>query len=317
VNGRQFLTNISIVQTPFTTGTTTTTTNGVSTTVSTVTIIPIVSGTTVGSAANSAVTNIIVVPGAAYGVWNAASVETISFVQRFDDYNTVGRFPIFENDSFRCYGLAGGRHVSLWERFAWRTTAISLGDAAPLTAIDVVVPVIVNGIAGSSTLSLPTTNGSQTFPLAALVQNQASTTGPQDIADYSNIVSNQMWGPVFGTGTDWWLGGGFSLNLDLRAALLVDVVKERAKYELADRSISAKRSRTDYTFVPELCANLNLVWLPIEGIELRAGYTVDTFFNTVSSPKPISFNYGALDPGYDKGTFRWLDGWNASIGFIF
>ena len=41
------------------------------------------------------------------------------------------------------------------------------------------------------------------------------------------------------------------------------------------------------------------------------------FFNTVSSKHPVDFNYGSLTPGYDKGTFRIFNGFNAGISFTF
>ena len=44
---------------------------------------------------------------------------------------------------------------------------------------------------------------------------------------------------------------------------------------------------------------------------------VMAFFNTVSAPQPVSFNYGALDPPWVNGTTRFVDGWNAGLGIIF
>jgi hypothetical protein len=139
---------------------------------------------------------------------------------------------------------------------------------------------------------------------------------PDDVATYTNIVSNRMYGVQCGLGTERYLFSGFSISLDLRAATLVDVVKERARYQRDDRSVLSKRSATQYTFVPELQAGLNLWWYPIEGVQLRVGYDFMVFFNTISSKEPISFNYGGLDPHWDR-TVRYFDGFNAGIGFIF
>jgi hypothetical protein len=142
-----------------------------------------------------------------------------------------------------------------------------------------------------------------------------------DSAIYSNIVSQRMYGVHGGGGTEWRLGdspiGTFSVSLDLQAALMADIVKERAKYERGDHAAASKRSLTTYTVVPELQANPSLWWYPIEGIQMRVGYDLMGFFNTVAAPNPVSFNYGGLDPAWEQGHFRFFDGFNAGIGFIF
>lgn len=214
-------------------------------------------------------------PLAAFGIWNGASNENITFFQRYEQVNINGRFPIYQDDCNRCYALLGGRMIWLWERFRWRTEAISFDG----------------------------------------------TSNQDDVAIYSNIVSQRMYGPQVGTGYERRLGdtpiGTFSLSVDLQAALLLDVVKERSKYERADHAISAQRNRNDFAVVPELQANANLWWYPIEGIQIRVGYDFMSFFNTVASPNPVSFNYGALNPTWEKGFTRFIDGFHAGIAFIF
>jgi hypothetical protein len=142
-----------------------------------------------------------------------------------------------------------------------------------------------------------------------------------DVALYSNIVSNRLYGVHIGGGNEYRLGdtpiGTFSVSIDLQAAALLDVIKERAKYERADFAIAAQRARTEYKAVPELQGQINLWWYPIEGIEMRLGYDAMGFFNTVSSPYPVDFNYGRLNGGWRDNTFRFVDGLNAGIGFIF
>ncbi len=209
-------------------------------------------------------------PNAAYGIWNAATIMSIGFTQRYDQYDLTARVPIFETDYCRCYALYGPRHVSLWERFAWRTVSEDF-----------------QGIAGQD-----------------------------DVAWYNNIVSNQMYGVDVGMGTEWYVGHGFSVSLDLKAAGMVDVVHEIAKYYRADFFTGNKRAKRDYPLVPELDGLLNVWWYPIEGVQIRAGYELMAFFNTISSPEPVSFNYGGLDPQW-KSTMRWMDGFNFGIGFIF
>jgi hypothetical protein len=214
-------------------------------------------------------------PFAAFGIWNAASLETIQFTQRFDQWDVTGRIPVYQDDCSRCYGLLGSRLVWLWERFFWRTVS----------------------------------------------EDFAGHAAQDDVALYSNVLSQRLYGPHIGTGYERRLGdtpiGTFSLSVDLRAAALLDIAKEEAKYERADFAISAKRSRKEYTFVPELQAQAHLWWYPIEGVQIRIGYDYMAFFNTIASPAPVSFNYGGLDPPWEKGHFRYLQGFNAGIGFIF
>jgi hypothetical protein len=139
-----------------------------------------------------------------------------------------------------------------------------------------------------------------------------------DEAVYTNIVSNRMYGVHLGCGNEWFLGNGFAVSVDLDAALMLDVVKERAKYQLADKYSpgAVKRAKTDYTVVPQVQANLNLWYYPIEGIQLRVGYEIMALFNTIAAPKPVSFNVGAVDPPWERRA-RIFDGLNAGIAIIF
>jgi hypothetical protein len=225
------------------------------------------------------------------GIWNAAQIMTIQFTQRYDDFELIGRIPMYESDRCRCYGLFGPRAVQMWERFWWHTVDISADH------IDVTI--------------------TPTSFVQTVREGSGGISGPQDQANYTNIVSNRLYGPLFGFGSDVYIGHGFGVNFDLRGAPMIDVVKERAKYELGDHSTAAQRARTDYVMAYELDARLNLTWYPIEGVELRVGYELMNFFNTVSSPQPIDFNMGSLTPTWDRGTYRLFDGFSAGISFIF
>jgi hypothetical protein len=145
--------------------------------------------------------------------------------------------------------------------------------------------------------------------------------GQDDVAIYNNIVSNRMYGVHCGAGTEWVIcntpAGTFSWSLDLQGALLIDIAKERAKYERGDFETSSHRSKTEYTFVPEAQGQVNLWWYPIEGVQLRVGYNVMDFFNTIAAPYPVSFNYGGLDPPWQHQFSRFFDGLNAGIALIF
>ncbi len=209
-------------------------------------------------------------PLAAYGIWNAASIMSLDFIQRFDQYDLTMRTPFFESDCCRWYGTAGIRHTYMWERFLWRTVSEDF-------------------------------NGQTTAA---------------DTADYLNITSNQLYGPTVGTGFELYLGHGFSVSLEGSASPMIDFVREIAKYQREDFAIGHKRSQRDYEFVPEVQGQINVWWYPIEGVQIRVGYEVMAFFDTIAAPDPVSFDYSALNPAW-KLQNRFLDGFSAGIAFIF
>lgn len=150
----------------------------------------------------------------------------------------------------------------------------------------------------------------------------AGNAGPDDVGLYNNVVSNRMYGPFVGCGDECRLGdtpvGTFAVSLDWRAAALVDIVRELEKYERGDKFISAKRNRTQYEGVPEVSGQLNLWWYPpIEGVQVRVGYDMMAFFNTVSAPNPVAFNLLSPEPTWKAGQFRLIEGFNAGIAFSF
>ncbi|GIW79217.1 MAG: hypothetical protein KatS3mg105_1024 [Gemmatales bacterium] len=234
-----------------------------------------------GQADNTGLGNLF----ATYGIWNAASVMTIQFNQRYDQFDLRARVPMFQTDDIRCYGLLGPRHVAFWERFKWRTVSFGVEE-------------------------VQTANG----PILA------SVAGPDDVAIYSNVVSNRLYGGFLGAGTEYRLGdtpmGTFSISLEGEVALYADIVKARAKYERGDRFTSAHRTQRRQTFVPQVGANAQLWWYPIEGVQIRIGYNFMAFFNTIASPKPVSFDFGLISPGFER-QIRLIDGLNAGIAIIF
>jgi hypothetical protein len=152
---------------------------------------------------------------------------------------------------------------------------------------------------------------------ADLNLNSVST----DAAIYRNTLSQRMYGVHVGGGYERYWGttpiGGFSGSIDAQVALYINLAKERASYELGDRSQTASRNRNTYTLVPGGQVNFNIWYYPIDGIQMRVGYNALGFFNTIASREPVDFNYGALAPGYSKGFTRFVDGLNAGIAFIF
>jgi hypothetical protein len=225
-------------------------------------------------------------PQTALGVWNAASNMLITFTQRTDAYELTWRQPIMETDCWRCYGLVGPRFFWIWERFRWRTVDLNISGDPPNL--------------GDSRIIF-----GQTDPITG-------------VAVYTNIVSNRMYGAHAGFGNEWYLGRGFSVSLDLEAALYLDIVKERARYETGEKfiPIGSKRSITTYTPVVEGQGNLNLWWYPAEAIQVRLGYNLMGFLNTIAAEQPVSFDWGAVDPPWVHKA-RFFDGLNAGIAIIF
>jgi hypothetical protein len=210
--------------------------------------------------------------GATFGIWNAASVMSLNFIQRTEEVAATFRVPIFDTDCWRCYGLVGPRFFWEWERFAWRTVDYDTAGDVPQ---------------------------------------------PNWVGLYTNIVSNRMYGAFIGCGNEWYCGHGFAVSLDTQVAGYLDYVREIAKYETGMKDgIANRRSKIDYNVVPEVRANLNLWWYPVEGVQVRLGYDLMAFFNTIAAPNPVSFNYGGIDPAWQSQT-RFYDGINAGIAFIF
>jgi hypothetical protein len=148
--------------------------------------------------------------------------------------------------------------------------------------------------------------------------DSTGTSSPLFAAVYNDITSNRMYGVNIGQSSEWYIGKGFACHLDLQAALFLDSVNMQAEYRLFDKFTPPdnKRSRKDWTAVPEIQATAGLMWYPSEGIQVFAGYDVMCFFNTYSQPKPIDFNYSSISPHWDS-TFRLFDGFKAGVAFIF
>jgi hypothetical protein len=71
-------------------------------------------------------------PGATFGIWNAASVMTIQFTTRFDQYDLGSRVPVYQDDWNRCYGLVSLRNIYMVDKFTWRTVSQDVvGNAGP------------------------------------------------------------------------------------------------------------------------------------------------------------------------------------------
>jgi hypothetical protein len=152
----------------------------------------------------------------------------------------------------------------------------------------------------------------------------AGNSDPSDVAIYSNIISNRMYGPFIGCVQEWYWGHGFAGMFDARCAALLDLVKERAQYQLAFHFEGAdklpatvnKRARTNWSPVTQFDTRIGLKWYPLEFVEVQMGYGVMGFLNTLTSQHPIDFNYSSLTPHYDH-VFRLFDGFSAGIALVF
>lgn len=220
----------------------------------------------------------VAAPGAAYGIWDGASVMTEQFLQRTQQWEGIYRVPIYETEDYRLSGLVGPRFTWIWERYKWVTSDLD-----------------INGNAS-----------------------------PDWSAQYTNVTSNRMYGVNVGCEQECYLGHGFAADVQLRFTGYEDSVKEEAKYQLArgangqaDPGPIAKRSRVQWTFVPEPELTIGMSWFPIEAVEIRAGYDIQAFFNTVSMNQPVDFNFGSVDPRYETSTVRLMDGFNLGIGIHF
>ena len=140
---------------------------------------------------------------------------------------------------------------------------------------------------------------------------------PQNVAVYTNTLSQRMYGLFVGVGHEVYLGSMFSASLDLTAAGFLDVAKGRAKYKLGDDTTQSKFGRDTFAVVPSGTADFNLWFYPIEGVQMRLGYSGLTYFNTRYMRDPIGFNFGNINPDYGTKYFQLIHGVNAGIDFFF
>src|SRR5262249_10889395 len=145
--------------------------------------------------------------------------------------------------------------VVMWERLRWMAQDAQQ-DAIPVNNINPVNDLIT--LAQQNLQFQVPVDINFTTASGINIMRGASIGDLSTLAIYSNVVSNRLYGPTVGCGSEWYLGHGFSFSLDLRASLFMDFAKEEAKYELGDHSISAHRTRRDLLLVPGLDALFNL-----------------------------------------------------------
>ncbi len=224
----------------------------------------------------------------------------------FDDTNGDGVFDSTEGGNF--YGIWNGASVMDIQFDQWYQSS-EIGVSMPLFKTE---HTSIYGLAGGRY-----TNFTDRFKWRTVSYDINGNAGPRDAAQYNNTLYQRMYGAYIGCGHEAYLGHGFAAALDLTAAGFIDSVKERAKYKLQSEEIQNKQSRNDLRFVPSVTAHLNLMWYPVQGVQMRLGYNAYTYFNTKRIEDPVGFNYSSPDPVYDVQVFRLVHGVNVGIGLFF
>lgn len=209
---------------------------------------------------------------------------------------------------YATYGIWNGASV-MDIKFSQRFTGAEFGMRSPLFQTDYSR---VYGLIGGRYAWF-----FERFTWRTVAYDLFGQTFPEYSATYTNTLSQRLYGPFFGCGHEIFLCNSLSLSLDLTAAPLIGIVKQRAKYKLDTETIQSKRGWNDFIFVPNANGNLNLWWYPYEGVQVRVGYQAQTFYATKYMREAIGFNYSAPDPAIDTKWFRVLHGFNFGVGLFF
>src|SRR5262245_17242976 len=257
---------------------------------------------------------------------SGATLVPFGFISRVDLADTFLTAPVFNfnpqfagsqfntafdnaaNGGFNTYGIWNAASV-IDIKFTQRYQQAELGGRIPMFATDYSR---VYGLAGGRFAWF-----FERFFFRALDINNDGSVTPQTAATYTNTLSQRLYGAFVGCGHEVYLGKAFSASLDLTAAGYMSVAKKRAKYRLDDLTIQSKWGREDFDVVPSLTGDFNLWWYPVEGVQIRLGYSALTFFNTQYMLEPIGFNYSNIDPSYKTRYFRYLHGFHVGVGLFF
>lgn len=212
------------------------------------------------------------------------------------------------NPGFTAYGIWNGstaQEISFLQRYQ----QMQFGMRLPLFQTDYSR---VYGVAGGQFSWF-----FERFKWYTVDTDQNGNEEPEWAANYSNTLSQRMYGAMLGIGHEIFIANQFSLSCELTGSGMMDVAVERAKYELQDESTESKWSMDQYRFVPNVNAAINLWWYPTEGVQIRVGYEAMTFYNTLYMRDPVGFNFGDIAPKYEVKSFRLIHGFNVGIGFFF
>jgi hypothetical protein len=210
-----------------------------------------------------------------YGIWNAAELSTLDFTQRTERFDITFRKPIFEITDEDCG--AWRCYGLVGPRFFW------VWEGFKWRMVDL---------------------------------DWQGVDNPLNVAQYTNQVSNRMYGVHAGFGHEWYLGHGFAIAAEGRPRSSWTSFARRPSSSAA-RSSSRRTASgpSTYTVVPGFTGTLSLWWYPIEGIQVQVGYDVMAFFNTVGAVNPVTFDYGGMDPAWERHAAGSMA--HAGIGVIF
>ncbi|MBM3982095.1 MAG: hypothetical protein FJ304_17895 [Planctomycetes bacterium] len=254
-----------------------------------------------------------------------ASQFPLGFARRTDLADTFLSAPVYNfplafvgplTDTAADANAGGGNTAGIWNaadqmdfKFVQRYQQAEIGLRTPLFATEYSS---VYGLTGARFAWF-----FERFTWRTVDADDQGNAPPQNVAYYTNTLSQRMYGLFVGCGHEVYLGSMFSASLDLTGAAYMDVAKQRAKYRLGDDSTQTKFGRESFHIVPSVTANANIWFYPVEGIQMRIGYMGMTFFNTRYMREPVGFNFGNIDPNYGRNWFRLLHGFNVGIGFFF
>ena len=258
--------------------------------------------------------------------YSAGATQNGLTIQRQDLSDTYLYQPVYnfpnafsgplQDTTFDTAANGGGNSIGIWNgadvidtKFTQRYTQAELGLRVPMFATE---HSSVYGLSGARFAWF-----FERFTMRTVDLDQNGNAPPTSAARYSNTLSQRMYGLFVGCGHEVYLGQMFSASLDLTAAAYMDIHKERAKYVLGDESTQSKFGREGFSLVPSGTADFNLWMYPVEGVQLRLGYSGMTFFNTRYMREPVGFNFGNIDPNYGTKYFRLIHGFNVGVGFFF
>ncbi len=159
------------------------------------------------------------------------------------------------------------------------------------------------------------------FQWRTVSADDTGNSSPDTAALYSNTISNRLYGVHFGLGNDWYLGstpiGAFALTLDFEAGVYLDLAKTRASYLRLDYGAVSTRGRRLNALSVGGDFRAGLWWYPWEAVSIQVGYDFQAYLNTISSPQPVDFNLGTVDPEYQHQFFRHFNGLRFGISFVF
>jgi hypothetical protein len=214
----------------------------------------------------------------AFGIWNGASIQTIEFRQRFQQWDIMYREPIYETDDYRLSGLVGPRLAWFWERFKWRTTSIG-------TDID-----------GNIIDTGPDNVGVYT-----------NITSNRMYGVFTGCEQEFYMGHGFAC--------HLKTELTLFMNSVKERAQYETENRFAGRPEN-KRAKREWTAVPGFNAAAGLMWYPTEFVQIYAGYEFISFLNTLASRRPVDFDYSNLNPKWSSFT-RCLDGFSINLAIRF